>query len=227
MNVFNSGPFAYVAGRKSKVYKTDSIEWSLIYKGRNLGMATVPSQAKQTEVIEALSSQLADWVNEQKKHYAPSRIDLIDIATGDAITSFRSYSLAGMTPGIIDDRSKYWIRSADKKRSLPVNITAYSDILRKHAAAENSWITGLLPIDVLIQDADEWRAPTGLEIRHVVGEGSLTGISGAKAAFLVGVTPQNFRKYTAADSASTRQGMSYAMWHLLLHKLKVQNIEIA
>ena len=41
---------------------------------------------------------------------------------------------------------------------------------------------------------------------------------------MVGVTPQNFRKYTARDGASTRQGMSFAMWHLLLHKLGVQRV---
>lgn len=76
----------------------------------------------------------------------------------------------------------------------------------------------------MAQDAGEWRAPTSWELRHVVGEGSFTGVTGAQAAALVGVTPQNFRKYTARDGASTRQGMSYAMWHLLLHKLGVQSL---
>ena len=77
---------------------------------------------------------------------------------------------------------------------------------------------------MLARELADWRAPTSWELRHVVGEGSFTGWTGAQAAAMVGVTPQNFRKYTARDGASTRQGMSFAMWHLLLHKLGVQRV---
>lgn len=91
-----------------------------------------------------------------------------------------------------------------------------------HYAPFRSWIADLLPDDVLTTDPEEWRAPTAWEIRHIVGEGAFTSMPGATVAALVGVTPQNFRKYTAQDSAASRQNISFAMWHLLLHKLGVQ-----
>ncbi|MBH2008100.1 MAG: hypothetical protein I8H71_00465 [Xanthomonadaceae bacterium] len=61
-------------------------------------------------------------------------------------------------------------------------------------------------------------------MRYIVGEGSFTRVSGAKAAALVGVTPQNFRKYTAGDSAKNRQSISFSMWHLLLAKLQIKAV---
>ena len=61
----------------------------------------------------------------------------------------------------------------------------------------------------------------------VVGVGSFIGISGAKAADLVGVNASSFRKYTAQEGAKSRQSMSYAMWHLLLHKLGVQTLGVS
>lgn len=79
-----------------------------------------------------------------------------------------------------------------------------------------------LPAEVLTEDPWYWRAPTAAEIRVVIGKGSETGIPGAQAAHLVGVLPQNFRKYTASDDAASRQKMSFAMWHLLLHRAGVK-----
>ena len=90
-----------------------------------------------------------------------------------------------------------------------------------------SWyIAARLPPDVLTEDPATWRAPTSAEIRVVVGKDSETGLSGAAAAHLVGVLPQNFRKYTAADDAVSRQKMSFAMWHLLLHRAGVRFVSI-
>lgn len=88
--------------------------------------------------------------------------------------------------------------------------------------APNAYIAALLPEETLTEDLAAWRAPTSAEIRIVIGRGSETGLSGADAAHLVGVLPQNFRKYTASDDAASRQKMSYAMWHLLLHRTGVK-----
>ncbi len=143
--------------------------------------------------------------------------------------------IAGLARGLIDDRYATWAVSelgvtpmaADEFARLQAAHAAISDALTSPRSTvgpsmPSAWIASLLPDEVLAQDPGEWRAPTSWELRHVVGEGSFTGVTGAQAAALVGVTPQNFRKYTARDGASTRQGMSYAMWHLLLHRLGVQ-----
>ena len=83
-------------------------------------------------------------------------------------------------------------------------------------------VQALLPAEVLTEDPAAWRAPTAAEIRIVIGKDSATGLPGAQAAHLVGVLPQNFRKYTSADYAASHQKMSFAMWHLLLHRTGVR-----
>lgn len=143
--------------------------------------------------------------------------------------------IAGLASGLIDDRYATW--AVSDLGVTPMGADEFARLQEAHAAIAdartapretpgpampNAWIADLLPDDVLSTDPQAWRAPTSWELRHVVGEGSFTGVSGAKAAELVGVTPQNFRKYTARDGASTRQAMGFAMWHLLLHKLGVQ-----
>ncbi len=82
----------------------------------------------------------------------------------------------------------------------------------------------LLPSEVLTLDKDAWRSPTHDELAHVIGIGSLTGIPGERAAALVGHEPQNFRKYTASATAQHRQSISFATWHLLLHRLGITQI---
>lgn len=141
----------------------------------------------------------------------------------------------GLARGLIDDRYATW--AVSDIGVTPMTADEFARLQEAHAAIAaaltaprdavcpsmpSAWIASLLPDEVLAQDPDEWRAPTSWELRHVIGEGSFTGVTGAQAAALVGVTPQNFRKYTAREGASTRQGMSFAMWHLLLHKLGVQ-----
>ena len=107
---------------------------------------------------------------------------------------------------------------------MPVLLSEWTALAAQYTAPRLSWIAGLLPDDVLTTSSEQWRAPTDLEIRCVVGEHSFTGITGAAAADLCGVTPQNFRKYTAADGSASRQNISFAMWHLLLHRLAIQNL---
>ena len=83
-------------------------------------------------------------------------------------------------------------------------------------------IAAMLPEETLTEDPSAWWMPTGAEIRIVIVRNSETGLTVAEAAGLIGVLPQNFRKYTAADDASSRQKMSFAMWHLLLYRTGVQ-----
>lgn len=143
----------------------------------------------------------------------------------------------GLQRGLIDDRFATW--AVSELGCAPMERGEFERLKDAHAAIADAlisvapvekesmpyaWVAGLLPDDVLSQDPAQWRAPIGWELRHLVGEGSFTGVTGAAAAALVGITPQNFRKYTARDGASTRQSMSYAMWHLLLHKLGVQSL---
>lgn len=223
MQDFQSGAFEYRAGQRAKLAGVPSVEWSLRYSRKTLAAHFVPAAAPRGEVQCAFSDDVAEFKARARKEYAPERFDLIDYETGDAVAEFFAHSVPDMSPGLIDDRSRYWVRSADRLYSRPVTLSGFGSLTAAHQAPALSWVTGLLPEEVLTLDAADWRAPTAWEIRHVVGEGSFTGITGAKAAALVGVLPQNFRKYTAADGAASRQSMSFAMWHLLLHRLGVQS----
>ena len=223
MQDFQSGPFEYRAGQRATLAGQPSIEWSLRYGGKMLSERFVPAAAPRGEVQCAFSDDIAEFKARARKENAPDRFDLIDCETGDVVAAFFAHSVPDMTPGLIDDRSRYWVRSETRLRSRPVTLSDFGALTAAHQAPPLSWVSGLLPEEVLTSDAAEWRAPTAWEIRHVVGEGSFTGVTGAQAAALVGVLPQNFRKYTAADGAASRQRMSFAMWHLLLHRLGVQS----
>lgn len=217
------GPFSFINDRIRAVNDTPSRQWRMYYGAEELAMHTTSGPNVELSVLfDAFGQDRADFIARTQQAFALPRVDLIDYETGDAVAHFHSHDLCGMQPGIIDDRSRYWICTADRRYSRAVTLTEFAHIVAEHAAPQHAWIIELLPAAVLSRDPTEWCAPTSWELRHIVGEGSFTGISGAKAAELVGVTPQNFRKYTAHDGAATRQKMSFAMWHLLLHKLGVQ-----
>ena len=224
MQDFKFGAFEYRAGKYTKLAGQLGIEWSLRYSRKTLAAHFVPAAATRGEVQCAFSDDVAEFKARARKDYAPDRFELVDFETGDAVAEFFAHNVPDMSPGLIDDRSRYWLRSANRLRSRPVTLSDFGALTAAHQAPSLAWAAGLLPEDVLTFDAAEWRAPTAWEIRHVVGEGSFTGVTGAQAAALVGVLPQNFRKYTAADGASSRQKMSFAMWHLLLHRLGVQSL---
>ncbi len=223
MQDFKFGAFECRAGQRTKLAAQPNVEWSLRYAGKTLSERFVPAVAPRGEVQCAFSDDVTEFKARARTDYAPDRFELIDYTTGDAVAAFFAHSVPEMTPGLIDDRSRYWLRSANRLYSRPVTLCGFGSLTAAHQAPALAWVTGLLPEEVLTLDAAAWRAPTAWEIRHIVGEGSFTGVTGAKAAELVGVLSQNFRKYTAADGAASRQNMSFSMWHLLLHRLRVQS----
>lgn len=194
----------------------------VIYGLKTLASNIDTSGGTRHEVAESLGDCFARLRNELRCKTDLHTINLMQ--NGERIGGFvcEDSIVDGMTPGLIDDRAEFWLQSANRLHSMPVTIDEYAMRRQMHSAAPLCWVKNLLPMDVITDDPDQWRAPTSWEIRHIVGEGSFTGISGAKAAALVGMTPQNFRKYTAADGASTRQNISFAAWHLLLKKLGVK-----
>lgn len=217
------GPFIYTNERPQTINGKPSRRWVMHYGDQPLAERTISSaDVVLATLFEAFEQDRADFIKHTQSKFDVQRVVLIDFETGDAVAHFDTESLCGMTSGLIDDRSRYWIRSADRLYSRDVTLTEWGHIVAECRVLQSAWITELLPADVLTNEVADWRAPTSWELRHIVGEGSFTGISGAKAAELVGVTPQNFRKYTAHDGAATRQKMSFAMWHLLLQKLGVQ-----
>ena len=224
MQDFKFGAFECRAGQRTKLAGQPNVEWSLRYAGKTLAERFVSAAAARGEVQGAFSDDIADFKARARTDYAPDRFELIDYTTGEAIAAFFAHSVPDMTPGLINDSSRYWVRSANRLCSRPVTLSGFGSLTAAHQAPPLAWVTGLLPEEVLTLDAADWRAPTAWEIRHIVGEGSFTGVTGAQAAALVGVLSQNFRKYTAADGAASRQNMSFSMWHLLLHRLGVQSL---
>lgn len=229
MNDFEFGPFSLDAGGVKTINGKSERTWTLSYGTVQLAMHHIDAAASRTAVIDSFRGDMSAQIESFKRAGATSRV-LLQSAAGDVLASFPVAGgvLDGMTPGIPDESSGLWIvTSAHPVHSMRVTLTEFAELSRQHTATPSEWIQSALPDDVLTLDPEQWRAPTAWEIRHVVGEGSFTGISGAKAAQLLGVTPQNFRKYMARDGAATRQNIGFAMWHLLLLRLGVQRIQAA
>ncbi|AZC19525.1 hypothetical protein [Pseudomonas sp. CMR5c] len=225
-SAFQYGPFTLVPLRKLKVAGVDSTSWELKYDHTYLADRVAPSSATQAQVRELFESDVGRFISEMSAQHAPETVHLVNADTDETVATVAVVGDLGLTPGLIDDRSTFWLRSSNHKRSKDIYLADFPSWVAKHKAPARAWICGLLPEEVVTDNPAEWRAPTSWEIRHIVGEGSLTGVPGSTAAGMVGVTPQNFRKYTAADGASTKQNMSFAMWHLLMHKLEVKSLRI-
>lgn len=197
--------------------------YNINYGNQTLVRNAAADGATRQEVIEQLDERIGMLKSDMHSRYTKHRINLVREADGVTVASFYSDNsvVDGMSAGLIDDRHEYWLRSDDRLFSMPATINEYVAIAEKNRAASRAWIANLLPAEVLTDDPEAWRPPSSFELRHVVGTTSLTGVSGAKCAALVGVTAGNFRKYTAADGAKTRQSISFAIWHLLLQRLEI------
>ncbi|WP_315534086.1 hypothetical protein [Delftia acidovorans] len=220
------GPFEFIHGPLRSINGRHSREWKMKYGSDVIAERTIFNvNVIFSELIETFAQDRSNFVDQSRRDHGPHRVDLVDETTGDTVAYFDSFDMCGMTPGLINDSSRMWLCSADRRYSRSVaSQQEYASIVARHEAPELGWVTGLLPDAVLSPEPSLWEPPSNWHIRHVVGVGSFTGVSGATAAELVGVTPQNFRKYTATDSASTHQKMSFAMWHALLHRLGVQRM---
>ena len=179
----------------------------------------VPGKTRQA-VAEALSDVLIDIKNKMRDATALHCIKLVT-PTGDKLDEMwgEGDALNGLAGAIPDDRFPFWAKCG--LLAAPVTIAEWRGMAKRIAAPRRAWIANLLPSEILDANPDTWRAPTAWEIRHIVGEGSLTGMSGAKAAALIGISPANFRKYTASEGAANRQSISFAGWHLLLLRMEI------
>ena len=85
-----------------------------------------------------------------------------------------------------------------------------------------AWIGAMLPSQVMTQIPADWRPPTPWEMRHVAGTGSFARISMQRGSELVGVNLQSFKRYASEGPKAHR--ISFAAWHLLLHRLGIQSL---
>lgn len=179
------------------------------------------SAETRQQVIEGLGDCLAGLRDHMRALTTLYKIQLVRGDTGAQVAAFWSEypAIEGMLGAIPNDQHEYWLKCG--LRAMPVSLNEFAEAKNIYQAPPQSWIGNRLPCEVMTGNPDEWRPPNAFEIRHVVGEGSFTGISGAKAAELVGISPANFRKYLASDSAKNRQHISFAAWHLLLQRLEV------
>lgn len=227
---FSAGPFVIVPGRTFSHNGHPLQTLRLEYLGERLGEVDMPVDVTRATVIFELRSLMHPKRVELQDRTPLHLIQYVTPAPGSItdtaptpIGSFWSTSrvLPGMSPVWAGDSAPAWVISEKPTHAMPADPDDYAKLRAQHEAAPLAWVAALLDDDVLTLDPKEWRVPTEFELRLVIGEHSFTGVSGAKAADLVGVTPQNFRKYTARNGAVTRQNMSFAMWHLLLHRLGV------
>jgi len=246
----SSGPFTLNLTETVRLSGTLHDRWEIDYAGERFAWHHLPAGAKQAAVIDAFVDDIAAWCQELQEAPAGQGpepvavLRLVNLATDTEVGRMPwSAEVPGLRNGIPDEQFPTWLLASttppmcmpmcedEFARLRPAMTALYAErVEREEEAARlaaaaipsRAWIAKLLPGAVLTHDPEAWRAPSSWEIRHVVGEGSLTGISGATAARLVGVTPQNWRKYTASEDAKHRQRIGFAMWHTLLHALDIQ-----
>jgi hypothetical protein len=225
MEDFNFGPFQMVSGEKCIFNGNQTEVWHLYFDNADLACERISGTCTRKAVVDALSEHIHSFTRSIRTANTYPPVKLIRYCDDSVLATLRTKTgfVPGMSSGMMNDGSEHWVVHGTKATlNRPVSLLQWTHLATQHCAAENDWITGILPSCVVTADEEAWRPPTEHELRCVVGEHSFTGKTGAACANLVGVTPQNFRKYTAAEGASTRQKMSFAMWHLLLHRLGIQ-----
>lgn len=250
MNAFSFGPFRFEpAQRGFSINGVKSHRWTMLYSCDVLSERTIDDDSTRSQIVAAFDADRSAFIRRASSCDAPppakhptravlvEATDCVGVA-GKTLCGFDVLApIAGLSAGLIDDRFATWLVVPATRQCLPMSADEFERLADAHraiaeagkavtsrSATPKAWIAGLLPDEVMTDDPARWRAPASWEIRHVVGEGSFTGLSGARCAALVGVSPQNFRKYTAADGASTRQLISFATWHYLLARLGVQTV---
>lgn len=220
---FNIGPFTIRPS--GRVHNSQLVD--LLYGDTLMRERVVVEPGTRAHVAEQVSEHIDDAVRDlRNEHERSHRIYLVD-GSGESVGAgfeCEASVACGMTAGLVDDRFPLWLRSADRLYSMPVTIGEYAAIVARESRPARAWIADLLDESLLTLDRGEWRAPGQWELRHIIGEGSLTGITGAAAAELIGIDARTMRKYTATPGTASHRSMSYAMWHLLLHRLEIQRV---
>lgn len=231
MQDFCIGPFYFEVIERVYLNGVPSIKWKMSYGSKELGETFLDAGLTRTQIQEKFDDARYSFINRyntNEKNIAKLvKSTELTGELGETVNQFQlRTAIDGLSIGLIDDRFETWVMVG--AASKPMSELEFQQLKETQLATPANpslhWVTKLLPDDVLTEDISEWRSPTSWEIRHVVGEGSFSGMTGAKAAELVGISPNNFRKYTAKDGAKTRQPISYAVWHLLLHKMGVKLI---
>jgi len=251
MSDFQYGPFAFEASEKSLLSGVPSRRWTMVYGSDALADKILPESATRAQIVDAFDSARAAFVGEVQPASPPREDPLAhgyearlvystDVTgmPGQVLDRFLVLApIPGIRRGLLSDNHETWLHVPEFDGILPMGAEEFARIKAAHEALKDAllqvpliakpaaplaWVQALLSDEVLTENSDEWQAPTTWQIRHVVGQGSFTGATGAQAAALVGVSPQNFRKYLAPQGAKQRQHIGYSMWHLLLHKLGVK-----
>ena len=116
---------------------------------------------------------------------------------------------------------------ANPKAAFLIEKTATQSNVIYAKAGKNAWIADLLPAATLSEDPAVWVPPTATQLGILAGKHSATGASNADAAKILGMTPQNFRRFTSVKPGVSNQTISYSAWHYLLSRLGVRVATIA
>lgn len=115
------------------------------------------------------------------------------------------------------------------RRALPVTLQS-RQVVRRFSNDRTTWVARrrvntvggvlrLLPREVMTDDVARWAPPNAWHLRHLIGPGSLLGISAIDAAALFDVSPLTMRKYLACDSAVIRCPIPFTRWHAFLRNV--------
>lgn len=213
---FNEGLFDFVLiGRDDNRYDV---------RYRDQGFTTLCLSKIGTVMKHEYSAVLSQFKTKMLEEHKPTRVELVNKA-GGVISQFSTYTdnvdFQRLPTGSVLGGSQLIVNG---KACGGITIDEFIKLAISYKSRTNSYITRLLPEDVMTQDHSKWRSPNRFEIIHLSGLHSLTGITHEQAAHLIGVTASNFRKYLAKDSASARASISFSAWHVLMMRLKLTGL---
>ncbi|RKQ97012.1 hypothetical protein C7446_2428 [Kushneria sinocarnis] len=185
----------------------------------------IVSKGTRAHIIERIGDRLADVVTNLRDALECHPMELLD-RQEQVLAGFSSDRelLRAMSEAPLAAQADFCLCSADRRYAMAVSLDDYAHLRARHELPANAWIAALLPEEVTTAIYSDWRPPTGWELSHVAGEGSLTATGWQRASELTGVPAERLKRHAAREKASTRCPLGYAEWHLLLHRLGVQQL---
>lgn len=232
MQKFNYGAF--------NIEQTSPSTYDLLYGSTVIASQNFPSaKIKRWEIAQAFERPITAFINGKRAVGSmgnPFKVELVDLRHNNVVLdSFDSYLPIPDMTGAIHDNSEHDLWATSPLGDKPITQEGFEWLKKEQATISaqvkamrqgmpKAWICAMLPHNSLTLNHELWVPPSPWHIRHVVGEGSFTGVTGIRAAAISGISAQHFRKFMAQPTSINCQAIPFAAWHLLLQRLGVQSI---
>jgi len=218
LSEFYAGPYLL-----KPIETEEGLQWQFSYDGEIIAQKPVKSRSRRT-IPKAFTVE-ADLYRESLKERFDAPLATLENLNGEKMLGVRllpkaKWFLDGAKQ-TVQEQSDFIISFRGVK--YLITLETLLELYKQYLAPQRYWISQVLPASSLTTEIERWEPPCSWAVRHLMGEESFAGKKITEIADLVGVSPRNFRAYSASEGTRNRYKIPFATWHLLLQRLEIIN----